>query len=664
MAEYHIDYETFSEADLSEVGAYKYAEHASTRILMASISRDDGPEYLWVHPECEIPELVSDPRAAALLAEAFDPSAPADTLVWAHNAQFERAVTRFRAAPDMGLTPPPAHRWRCTAAVARKAALPDSLEKCGAALNLSIQKDKRGSALIRKFSMPHPKSGIRVMPEDDPLEFAAFGEYCLTDTKVEKQIHAALKAFLLRGSTLDTFLLDITLNDRGIPVNVPALQNARRIIDECQTDLHARFQTLTGLKPTQRARIVDFLAVEGVEMKDMKQKTIEAALEKLPQGLGRDTLALYAELNFAAAKKVHSMLECVNADGRVRGTLLYYGAGTGRWAGRLIQPQNFKKPTIKHTELAYAWICDGCTRDELALVFGNPLEVIASCIRHFIHLLGRMLFDADYAAIEARVVCWLAGQEDALERFRKKIDSYKVMAGRIWGVNPDTIANPSKERDLGKTAVLGCGFAMGWKKFKDACHAKGLTFVTDEMAQKAVSAFRELHDKVARLWSLCDDAARKAIQNPGQEFRAGPFLRFRVVRQCGMAFLLMTLPSGRSIAYAQPKIETLEGDDREGITFFGQMPGSSLWGRVRTYGGKLVENATQAVAADIMAHGANNAEREGYEVLTLIHDQALAAVHEGQTVERFCELLTATPDWARGLPVKAEGKVVPYYTKG
>lgn len=370
------------------------------------------------------------------------------------------------------------------------------------------------------------------------------------------------------------------------------------------------------------------------------------------------------------------MLECDCGDGCVRGTLRWYGAGPGRWAGELIQPQNYKRPTFDDTAGAYAALCDGAVRtaEDMALLFGTPLDVLASCIRHFIQLPnGRRMYDADYSAVEARIVCWLAGQEDALERFRlydatgdRQYDSYVRMACKIFARE---IADITKDqRWLGKQTILGCGFQMGPDRFFRQCvekaeqyNIKGIN-VTMALAQAAVAIFREELEKVKQLWYDTDRAARNAILNPGRVYRAGARLRLGVAEFSGIPFLVMRLPAGRSIVYPWPKIEPLH-DRPDAITFYGRLPDhTGRWGRVATYGGKLVENATQGTAGDFMGHGAVTALDRDFDVFLLVHDQALAS-EDGRPVEEFVAALTDLPPWADGMPLKAEGKIVPYYLK-
>lgn len=665
---YHVDYESFSEAELSDVGAYRYAEDASTEILMLAIAKGDEEPMLWIAPRWRdaVPAL-HDIESEGLIAELRDDP---EALVYAHNAQFERAMTMFCDSPIAFMRERP-KQWRCTAAMARRAAVPDSLEKCGEYLDLAAKKDSRGKALIRKFSILQTagkRKGERILPTDEPEAFKEFGQYCLQDVRTEQAIHKALAPFELKGpAVLDTFLLDIHLNDRGIPVNLPALRNARVIVDELMADRGAQFRALTGLEPTQREAVKGWLAAKGVALEDMQGDTLAEKIAELEQAERYDDplperadalkcLRLYSELRFAAVKKVHTMLDCANADGRVRGTLLYHGAGTGRWSGKGMQPQNFKKPTIKHLKGAFEMLEKGCTAEDLDLLYGPPLEVISSCIRNFI----TATLDADYASIEARILPWVAGQEDALERFRKGEDSYKAMAGVIYNKKPQDVT--PDERQLGKAAILGAGYGMGASKFQATCEQWGIP-ITSELAQRAIDSFRALHGKVKQFWYDCDNAAQRACAQTGRSFSAGGFVCFQARIVAGKKFLFCRLPSGREIAYADPKLENDPQFDRETVTYHGQVPGKAFWGRIKMYGGKWVENIVQGIAADIMAHGAGNVVRAGYDAFTLIHDQLLASYKPGQTVEEFVDLLTALPPWASGLPLKAEGKRCPYYAK-
>lgn len=691
----HVDYETRSRADLKKWGAYRYANDPSTEIFMAGISTDEAGPFLWINPKFCVPShgIVSHPTAEYLMGQIADP----DVEDWAHNAEFERAITRYCLKE---FDHPKDSQWRCTAALARKAVLPASLAAVSEVLNLGQKKFGEGYSLMRFFSIPDKKTGLFNEPKDHPEKFKKFCEYCLQDVRAEKEVFDVLRIFDLRGAHLEAFQFDARMNSRGVPVNVRALDRAQIIIDETQDLVAKEFHEITGLNPTQRDKVKALLKDLGLDLANMQAKTLDKVLEDEVPGyhadeddddepeitisdedlelLGGDVkriVELYKMASYSAVKKVKIMRACACDDGRVRGMMMFHGASTGRWSGQKVQPHNFKKPDPKKkdTQVCYEMICKGYGRMEIEMLFGNPLEAIADCIRNFIQEPNGPMFDADYSAIEARIVCWLAGQENVLKRFREadawtgpkhlKPDPYKDLAAIIFNVPAETITAESMERDLGKRGILGCGFQMAWKKFQ-ATGAKYGVVISDDLAQRTVIAYRNLCDKVESLWYEVRDAATEAIVKPGTKTTARR-LAFQVREVRGIPFLLMTLPSGRNLSYPWPKIEQLEGDEfGPGITFYGQLPGKKTkWGRIRTYGGKLVENATQAVAFDVMSNGACRAEEKGYEVNLLVHDQALGPVKPGQTVKEFCSALTDLPSWADGLPIVAEGKIVPYYKK-
>jgi DNA polymerase len=672
----HLDYETFSAVNLKKYGAYRYAACPLAEILLMAVAIGEADPMLFVPEMYETDLLSTSPGMLERVASEIEKS---DTVIYAHNATFEIAITKYLWVKTFGkdIPMPRLEQWRCTQAMARRAALPASLENIGAELELTQQKDKRGSSLIGVFCSPRKPTKLnpatRIYPFDSPQDFKDFGAYCVQDVIVERQVHKALHKFDVQGSPLDTWQIDKRINDRGVPINVTALQNAKKIVFNAKDIVKTEFHKITGLMPSQRDKVLEWLQENGYPGKNLQAGTMEKYIEDETWGTkkSREALRLREAFSYAGVAKIDSMLGCECGDGYVRGTLKYYGAfRTGRWAGQLIQPQNFKRPSIKDTDIAYQMIQDGCTAEELYLVHGNPIEVVSSCIRHFIQphpYKAKAFFDADYAGVEARIVCWLAGQEDALQEFRDNVDVYIRLAASIFEMPEEKISKDGIERFVGKQAVLGCGFQMGAPAFRDTCIKYGQD-IPIEMAEIAVETFREVRNKVARLWPACDKAAKQAIQNPGKWFRAGDKLAFArtTVQPCGIDYLVMRLPSGRTLAYPRPAIEMVEkfGKMREQITFYGLLPGKKVkWGRISTYGGKLVENATQATAADFMGHGAHIAEQRGFEICALVHDEAIAYEHPTLTIDDFVEALTTLPDWAEGMPLAAEGKIIPYYLK-
>ena len=724
MATYHVDIETRSRADLKKVGAHRYARDASTEILCIAIAKDDHDPRIWVPPSWR--HLVAhDIIAEELLFEmCFDKEA----VVYAHNSQFEIANLDALMEKTTGFKPPAHHQWRCTAAMGRRAALPASLEKLAETLNLKNLKDSKGKGLIRKFSVPQTvgkRKGEFIEPTDEPEAFKEFCDYCIQDVRVEQEIHKTLKDFELTGFPLATFLLDIDINCRGFPVNLDALRKAEKLVNEETEALAEEFRKLTGFEHTQRDRVVEWLQKNGFKHDNLRADTLEEIFENEEfddsTPLGR-ALTLKKRVSYASLKKIPAMLGCAGPqDNRVRGTLVYHGAGTGRWSASLVQPQNFKRPAEylkKLTGEAYYDIIAGCNRDWLNLVYGPPLEVVSSCIRHFIQDTGPML-DADYAAIEARIIAWQAQEKWRLDVFNTHGKIYEASASMMFKVPFSEFeayeARGEKHplRQKGKQAELACGFGGGVGALERMGALKN--GLTKEELPDIISQWREANPAVVAHWRTTEDAAKNAIRNPGKVYPFGVNCGFFRTKTAGMDYLFMRLPSGRKLAYPQPqltpqivwkeeKIELVNGTDEDGkptqirkvisseqkklfnptpeqiakvkqkhpkarmseaITFFGQIPMKAMWGRVATYGGSLVENATQAIAADFMAHGAINASRAGYKIVALIHDEALSEYDPlaGQTADHFVQCLTKLPAWAEGMPLAAEGGVVEFYQK-
>ena len=701
---YHLDFETYSSVDLRKLGHYRYAAGDDTQILMFAIATETGEPLLWVNPDIDPFDPLSGtsyeqdsmPAAVMLMEAVLDP----DALIYAHNAPFEAAICEYRLLKDVGIPAPSIEKWRCTAAMARKAALPPSLAKCAEALGLDQQKDKAGTALIKKFSILQTvgkRKGERIMPSEDPAAFRQFCEYCIQDVRTEQDIHQALSFFELSGPDLEAFLLYQRINHRGLPVDVNTLGMAASIVGETEAGLASQFRDITGINHTQRAKYLEYLAPAGWTDDNLQSATVAERLDDLSWTDCPDaaySLYLKQQLSFAAFKKIDSMLNCVCPDGRVRGTLQWYGAHTGRGSGRLVQPQNFKRPTIKNTEEVYGRLKAGeLDVDTIRSEYGNPLEVISSCIRHFLHAEdGGTFLDADYASIEARIVAWLSGQEDVLQEYRDGADQYIRMGCQIFPVSEAEEIEKKENgestvvRFLGKQAVLGCGFQMGPPRFLETCNGYGFSIPKDEvrrqmdaqgadvyeevedqmkqeLAELAVSAYRKKHHKIAAMWKIIEEAAISAVTKPNTKSKAGDKLYFVCRKIAGKRFLLMYLPSGRFVAYPDPKLVKGKWGGHK-LTYWAQVPGKSFYGDCSTYGGKLLENATQAVAADVMGSGASEAERGGYDISTLIHDEALAyRTDADQTVEELCELLCKLPSWADGLPIEAEGFETPFYKK-
>lgn len=499
---YHIDYETWSEADIKKVGGYRYADDPSARILMFAIAGEDGEVACWDH-------LAPDSRESQRALGMFNHAIKTNDLLYAHNAPFEVAITRYRAQPDLGLIEiPKLDQWRCTAAMCRRAAIPSSLAGAGEMLGLEVQKDKAGKALMEIFSIPgkttlqapeHVKIfdksskgrrapnrytlnplhgwyddegdhseilwdwlvrvGQEVMTVRDAWE--AYKDYCRQDVLTEMALHKRLHKFELVGQELRSFQFNLRLNDRGVPLNLRALQTAQKIVDQYYSREEIRFKNVTGLRPSQGQAFKKWLQERGYMFDNLQAGTVEQALEDFDDLMSTEAvkaLQIFSLLNFAALKKITAMLRSACSDGMVRGTLKWHGARTGRATGELVQPQNIKKATLD-TTAAYQMLCDGCTLADLEELWDSPLEVIASCARHFIQREGTEFYDADFVGVEARLTPWIAGEQSKLDKILAGVDLYKDLATRIFNVPYEEVTK--KQRTIAKPAELGCCIAEG-----------------------------------------------------------------------------------------------------------------------------------------------------------------------------------------------------------
>lgn len=804
MNSYHLDYETYSEADIRKYGAYRYASDPSTEILIFSIACGSGRPLIWD----VLDSFGENKEALAMLWQMRDVE---ENTIYAHNAQFEAAISKYLFYKTFGMPAPKLTQWRCTAAMARRAAIPSSLGAMGDFLDLNVTKGKEGKRLINKFSVPRKPTKAdkrtRILPQDDPDDFRAFGEYCRQDVGAERAGHKVLKAFELKGAVLDSFQFDLEMNDRGVPVNTAALRLADKMIGEYTERMTAEFREIVGLNPTQRAKALAWFRARGYPFDNLQSANVDTVLdngregwelryveyEREQDGLdwkkqhgGKDiparfksptlqpvemmeeafhALDIRSRVSYAAVKKVPTMLNAACPDGRVRGSLLWSGAErTHRWAGRIIQPQNFKRST-KASEAAYKMLCDGADIETLEMLFGPFLEVVASLIRHFIQWPEGDLLQADFSGVEDRGASWLCGAEQNIKLFNEGAKMYELMAAKIFHVPPEDVT--TDQRFIGKQARLGCTYNMGRPKFRGTCenykftppdsmveefkprfhnqlaimrrscqkvdpfdefdikfpkfkwarprnkkgfkiggghptarreftvwaYRKGgvarqiknpdnptaeewLDLTYDDLADRAVSTWRNDNPEIVGAWKSIDTAAKKAIQNPGKVFHGTDKIAFQMSNKPGFRALVMRLPSGHTLIYPKAKLvwrgePGVEKDPSDyyniEIHFWGKIPGKSgagtAWGWCKTYGGKLLENATQGVCGDFMANGACNASRNGYGVFMLIHDEAIGPKEKGQTHERLCELLCDLPPWAEGMPLAAEGNTIPFYKK-
>lgn len=643
----HIDVESFSLLSVRNVGAWRYWEDESTETLCFCWAIDHGEVQKWRRGD----------KVPPLLAERIR----AGELIGAHNAQFERLAFLKDLHPRLGFPLPKEEQWRCTAAQAAALALPRALDAAAAAIDMVVRKDKRGTQLIKRFCMPRRPTkgdpGIRIYPWEDPSGFEELVEYCAQDVRVERALYETLPK--LSEAEEAVWRMDTRINERGLPIDMDLVDEMIDVAKDRLYVLEQEALKLTGgLKVTQRDKILDWVndetdndIVDTLQAKELKDTLAADVLSDIPENVKR-LLEIRLEAGKVSTKKLDKIKQFISTDNRVRGTLMYHGATTGRWAGKLLQPHNFIRPIHGKTDQARIvdMLASG-NAESLPLIYSDPLMVLlGSAMRGVICAPeGKVLNVADYAAIEARGLVWTAGQQDAVERYRKKIDQYKIMASHVFGVPVAAITD--MQRKVGKDVILGCGFGMGVDKFIITCEQRGAP-VEHAIAERGVYGFRDLHPMIPKFWRSVENAAIMAVSNPGKIYKVRD-IRFYVQDR----FLFVQLPSGRRLAYPDPETRTVKkfGEFRVELTFMGEGK-NRQWMRLSTYGGKLVENIIQAIARDIMVCGMQNVEDAGYDVVGTVHDEIISETEEGfGSVEEYETLLCDIPAWGTGCPIAAEG---------
>jgi len=650
-----IDIESFSACDIQKEGGYKYAHHPSTQIVCMAYGYWNGNNaevFLWREGE---PFPVG-------LRKAIEQ----DHLLVAHNAGFEFEMLNGPAGQKIGCPQTPPIQWIDTAARAAALGLPRSLEKAGAALGLDVQKDKKGHAIMLKLCRPRRKSqdnpSIRWTPETKPQDFQALYDYCVRD--VETTIHLDERMPDLSWEEHVVWMKDLEINRRGFLVDLKTVERIKVVRSRIIWDLEEECVSLTGYNSSQRAEMLGWMQGRGVELEDYQKGTLADALkcEYLPADVRR-VMEIRLETGKISTKKFDSLQRATASDGRLRGTYLYHGAQTGRWSGRIFQPQNIARGTV-NADIAIQAI-NTLPYEVFTSLYAQPMEALSSMLRGMIWAPdGHELVVCDYSSIEARVVQWLAADEKALDIFRKGNDPYKDMACSIFNVEYDDVTKD--QRFVGKIAILGLGYAMGASKFYDTCLAWGATFVTEELADRTVEAFRSKYRRLTLLWKVIQNAAIEAIRIPEDPVKAGKHIQWVYEPP----FLHMILPSGRKISYYDPEVVT-ETVHWQGGTFTaptirykGVDTQTRVFGPTSTYGGKLVENATQAVARDVLAEAILRLERRRHKVVMHVHDEIVVESPVGQlTAEKMESIMCELPAWGGGLPIGAEGFTCKRYKK-
>lgn len=633
-----IDFETRSEADIKKVGAWAYSEHPSTEVLCLAAEFDDGTFYQWKYGD----ELPEDLFFKIALGEE----------VHAYNVFFELSIWENICHKKMGWPKVPLHLWRDTMAKVLAHGLPRSLGSAGKFLEASKLKDEAGKKVMMKFARP-----MKLTKKNkekwywDNNDYEILLSYNMDDVISESAIDKELPNLIAKE--LELWKLDLKINHRGIFIDKEAVLAAIKINNEHTIKLNNELSKLTfGQVTTARQvdKLTEWLNIYlETPIESIDKEAINKALkqENLPMNVKR-VLEIRRELSKSSVSKYQAFLNRLSKDCRVRGALIYHGASTGRWSSVGVQFQNLTKSSIKNVEAAVEVIRKG-SLDNLLMFYDSPTDILSSCVRSMIMApKGKDFYCADFSAIEARFVLWLADDQESLNIFRNGGDIYSVMAADIYKKRVQDVTK--EERQLGKVAILGLGYGMGWKKFIETCAKWGIT-ISEEMSKRVVNTYRTRFSKVVSFWYDCERAAIEAVRTKGQITKCGK-VSFKFVGK----FLYCKLPSGRCIAYFKPRLKETAGPFGYKTELRFLIEDKKFTKEEKTYGGKIVENITQAVARDAMAESMLEVEKKDYEVILTVHDEILCEADEGHgDLKEFEAIMGAVPKWAVGCPITAEG---------
>lgn len=676
-----FDCETYSACDLKVHGTHRYAAHPSTEITVAQWALDDGEP---VVVDCTDPHPGGS--SATLGALLRDPR----VIVVAHNSAFDRTLLRHCWGIDV-----PIERWRDTMVQALAHGLPGSLDKLSGILGLPADqaKDKRGRQLIQLFCKPQPRTGARNDRTSHPEQWAEFLEYSRSDIVAMREVHRRLPKWNYRdgGTELVLWHLDQRINDRGFQVDLPLAVGAIDAVAEEQARLKRQTVDLTDgqvSSPSKRDDLLVHILMEyGVELPDMKADTLRRRMEdpELPEAV-KLLLSIRLEATKTSTAKYKALVNATSDDGRLRNTLQFAGAQrTARWAGRIFQPQNMPRPDMDQDDIdtGIEALKAGCA----PVIFDDVMRLTSNCIRGAIVAPpGKKLVIADLANIEGRGLAYIAGEAWKVQAFRefdagKGPDMYKLAYARAFNIDPAAVTKG--QRQIGKVQELGLGYEGGVAAFltfaavyrmdlgelADAVHSTapkdnlaaaygmwewatkkrrtlGLTQSVYVACEVLKAAWRAAHPATTSLWRDVGDAAMRAILNPGQCFTVRQ-LKF----QRDGAWLRIRLPSGRYLCYINPKV-----DDGQ-ITYSGVNQYTRQWARIKTYGGKMVENIVQAWARDVLAYNMREIELAGFEIVLTVHDELITETDDNQarTVDDLVDFMSQPPPWADACPLAAAG---------
>ena len=658
-----IDLETFSSVPINKAGAWRYIDSPDFEILLFAYSVDGG--------QVQCVDMASGEQPPPWLISAlFDP----DYIKHAYNAAFE-----FGCLSKVYGQQIPA-QWRDTMLHGLYCGYTAGLGITGAALGLPEDKRKlaTGKALIRYFCVlckPSKANGGRTRNYyyHDPDKCSLFKDYNLQDVVTEMEIERRLSNVPVPDAVQKQWETDLRINQRGVAVDMQLVEGALNIAQTVHDRFVAEAQSISGLSnPNSVAQLTAWLNEQdnGIGVDNLRKDTVNTLLSREGNSASvARMLEIRQELGKTSTKKYNALEMCVCSDGRVRGLLQFYGANrTGRWAGRLVQVQNLPRTYISLLDPARNLVKQR-SADGLGMIFGSVPDTLSQLIRTaFIATPGNVLIDADFSAIEARVISWLAGEEWRLDVFRTHGKIYEASASQMFGVPLERIKKGNPEyslRQRGKVAELALGYQGGVPAMRQMDTGKLLADLPDEEIKDIVDKWRNTNPKIRNLWYSFNDAAIRVIQNGGS-------LRVRCctfTRECdcirGTTCMTILLPSGRKLYYVEPSVR----ENRWGgpsITYMG-VNDKNKWGRIETYGGKLVENVVQAIARDCLAQAIEHLEAAGLPVVFHIHDEVVIDTAAFDTndamLDKVVKIMSTPIPWAEGLPLGADGWVGAFFKK-
>ena len=645
-----IDIETFSDIDLGKCGVYRYTDSPNFDILLFAYSIDEGP--------VKLVDLASGEEIPAEIVEAILCS---DIIKTAFNANFERvALMRYlsrKLGKEVYLNPT---SWRCSEVQAAMLGLPLHLEGVAKVLRLGVQKMAEGKPLIRYFCIPCKPTAAnggrtRNMPSDAPDKWELFKQYNIRDVEVELEIRKKIKDYPIPESEQALYELDQRINDRGFRADMDFVMQAISCDKQFTVSATERAYELTGLEnPNSVSQLKDWLSDRGVEVESLSKKNVKELVSET-EGEVEEALKLRLLMAKTSVRKYEAIERAVCSNGRVHGLFQFYGANrTGRFAGRLVQVQNLPQNHLVDLKLARDLVKEG-RFDDLQMLFGNTPGVLSELIRTaFIPKEDHRFIVADFSAIEARVLSWLAGEKWRLEVFQSHGKIYEASASQMFHVPIEKITKGSPLRQKGKISELACGYGGGVGALKSMGALE--MGVEENELQGLIDNWRRANPHIVNFWWEVDKMAIKAVKERTRTRAHGIIFTYK----SGMLFV--TLPSGRDLVYVKPKL-MLNKFGREGLTYEG-IGATRKWERIETYGPKIVENIVQAASRDLLAEAMLRLDKAGFAIVAHVHDEVICEVPMGESsIEEICSIMSESPKWSEGLPLDADGYECDFYQK-